>query len=70
MIHTWKKQGYSHFHFGAIRLALLQYGCKDLLMVAKMAFFDSQYREYQHAYISTLKMILNGVIVFLLVSKF
>ncbi|ESQ50197.1 hypothetical protein EUTSA_v10002254mg, partial [Eutrema salsugineum] len=56
MVHQWKTHGYTHLHYGAIRLALTLHGRKCLLVVA--------YKEYQHACISTIQITLNAGTIF------
>jgi hypothetical protein len=59
----WIFQGYTHIHFGAIRLALSYHGRKGLPVVARLALLDTRYLEYQHAYIGSLETTLNYGIV-------
>ncbi|CAL9217700.1 unnamed protein product, partial [Arabidopsis halleri] len=62
MIHQWRAHGYTHLHYGAIRLALTFHGRKGLPVVARVALLDIRYREYQHACIETIQTTLNAEI--------
>uniref|UniRef100_A0A6N2MSN9 Uncharacterized protein n=1 Tax=Salix viminalis TaxID=40686 RepID=A0A6N2MSN9_SALVM len=55
----WITQGYTHIHFGAIRLALSYHGRKGLPVAARLALLDTRYLEYQHACIGSLETTLN-----------
>ena len=55
----WISQGYTHIHFGAIRLALSYHGRKGLPVAARLALLDTRYLEYQHACIGSLETTLN-----------
>ncbi|KAG5234177.1 zinc finger, CCHC-type, viral movement protein [Salix suchowensis] len=55
----WITQGYTHIHFGAIRLALSYHGRKGLPVAARLALLDTRYLEYQHACIESLETTLN-----------
>ncbi|ESQ32849.1 hypothetical protein EUTSA_v10005702mg, partial [Eutrema salsugineum] len=52
MVHQWKTHGYTHLHYGAIRLALTLHGRKCLPVVAR------------HACIATIQTTLNAGTVF------
>ncbi|KAI9109987.1 hypothetical protein K1719_019028 [Acacia pycnantha] len=45
LIDRWKSQGYTHLHFGAIRLVLTLHGRKGLPVTAKVALLDSTYKK-------------------------
>ncbi|KAG7557141.1 histone H3/CENP-A [Arabidopsis suecica] len=60
MIAQWRAHGYTHLHYGAIRLALTLHGRKGLPVVARVALLDTRYREYQHACIATIQTTLNA----------
>ncbi|KAI4369882.1 hypothetical protein MLD38_018278 [Melastoma candidum] len=60
----WIEKGYTHLHFGAIRLALTYHGRKGLPVTARMALLDTRYMEYQHACIGTIETTLNAGTVF------
>jgi len=55
----WISQGYTHIHFGAVRLALSYHGQKGLPVAARLALLDTRYLEYQHACIGSLETTLN-----------
>ena len=48
---SWQKQGYTHLHFGAVRLALTFHGRKGLPVVSRISLLDSRFLEYQNAVI-------------------
>jgi len=52
-------QGYTHIHFGVVRLALSYHGQKGLPVAARLALLDTRYLEYQHACIGSLETTLN-----------
>ncbi|KAJ9547114.1 hypothetical protein OSB04_019657 [Centaurea solstitialis] len=53
-------QGYTHIHFGAIRLALTFHGRKGLPAFSRIALVDTMFVEYQHACICTIQTTLNA----------
>jgi len=55
----WQKQGYTHLHFGAVRLALTFHGRKGLPIVSRISLLDSRLLEYQNAVIGTVQTTLN-----------
>ncbi|CDP21259.1 unnamed protein product [Coffea canephora] len=60
----WKQQGYTHIHFGAIRISLSFHGRKGLPVVARVALLDTRFKQYQHACIATTETTLNAGTVF------
>ncbi|PKI44151.1 hypothetical protein CRG98_035444 [Punica granatum] len=60
----WISPGYTHLHFGVIRLALIYHGRKGLHVVAHMALLDTRFLEYQHACIGTIETTLNMETIF------
>ncbi|KAL3614490.1 hypothetical protein CASFOL_041576 [Castilleja foliolosa] len=64
MIYQWRHHGYTHLHYGAIRLALTLHRRKGLAVVARIALLDTRYRQYQHACIATIQTTLNAGTVF------
>ena len=60
----WKNQGYTHIHFGAVRMALTFHGRKGLPVVARIALLDTRFKKYQHARIATVETTLNAGTVF------
>ncbi|CDP16520.1 unnamed protein product [Coffea canephora] len=59
-----KQQGYTHIHFGAIRISLSFHGRKGLPVVARIALLDTRFKQYQHACIATTETTLNAGTVF------
>ncbi|GJS01530.1 putative zinc finger, CCHC-type containing protein [Tanacetum coccineum] len=57
-------QGYTHIHFGAIRLALTFHGRKGLPAYSRIALLDTRFVEYQHACIGTIQTTLNAGTIF------
>jgi len=60
----WAQQGYTHVHYGAVRLALTFHGRKGLPVVARIALLDTRFLQYQHACIGTVQTTLNAGTVF------
>ena len=56
----WQKQGYTHLHFGAVRLAFTFHGRKGLLIVSRISLLDSRFLKYQNAIIGTVQTTLNA----------
>ncbi|KAK1398016.1 hypothetical protein POM88_007879 [Heracleum sosnowskyi] len=61
----WHAHGYSHLHFGAVRMALTLHGRKGLPVVARMALLDTRFEQYAHACIATVQTTLNARTVFI-----
>ncbi|KAH1108880.1 hypothetical protein J1N35_012648 [Gossypium stocksii] len=59
----WSDAGYTHIHFGAIRLALNSHGTEGKPVVARIALLDSRYLKYQDACIVTIEATLNSSLV-------
>ena len=55
----WQKQGYTHLHFGTVRLALTFYGRKGLPIVFGISLLDSRFLEYQNAVMGIVQTTLN-----------
>ncbi|KAH0725178.1 hypothetical protein KY284_001043 [Solanum tuberosum] len=60
----WKSLGFTHIHFGAVRVALTYYGRKGQPVVARLSFLDTRFYEYQHENLGTLEITLNAGTVF------
>lgn len=56
----WCQHGYSHIHFGAVRLALNYHGTSGKHVVSRIALLDSRYRRYQDACIGTVEATLSS----------
>ncbi|KAI9127922.1 hypothetical protein K1719_000915 [Acacia pycnantha] len=64
LIDKWKSEGYTHLHFGAIRLVLTLHGRKGLPVTAKVALLDSTYKKYYDSLIGALLTTLsNGSVI-------
>ncbi|KAL4333562.1 hypothetical protein GQ457_07G041620 [Hibiscus cannabinus] len=59
----WIGAGYSHIHFGAIRLALSYHGSEGKPVVARIALLDTRYLKYQDACIGTVEATMNSGLV-------
>ncbi|GMN57153.1 hypothetical protein TIFTF001_026260 [Ficus carica] len=56
----WQTQGFTHLHFGAVRLALTFHGRKGLPVAARIALLDSRHRRYRDAVITIVQTTLNA----------
>ncbi|KAL4273873.1 hypothetical protein GQ457_13G012330 [Hibiscus cannabinus] len=59
----WIDAGYSHIHFGAVRLALNYHGYDGKPVVARIALLDTIYLTYQDACIGTVEATMNDGLV-------
>ncbi|KAK9032333.1 hypothetical protein V6N11_056604 [Hibiscus sabdariffa] len=59
----WIDAGYSHIHFGAVRLALNYHGSDGKAVVARIALLDTRYLTYQDACIGTVEATMNSGLV-------
>ncbi|KAL0455491.1 UNVERIFIED_CONTAM: polyprotein [Sesamum latifolium] len=59
-ISSWKAEGYTHLHLGAVRLVLSYHGRKGLPVTARIALLDTRFLEYEHAVIGTVLTTLNA----------
>ena len=53
-IAQWIKQGYTHVHFGAIRLALTFHGRKGIPAVSRVSVLDTRFTKYSQACLATV----------------
>ncbi|ESQ46587.1 hypothetical protein EUTSA_v100007052mg, partial [Eutrema salsugineum] len=60
----WQQQGYTHLHFGVVRIGLTLHARKGLPVVARIALVDSRLKSYQQACIGTVQTTLNAGTVF------
>jgi hypothetical protein len=60
MISSWRTQGFTHIHLGAIGLVLTYQGRKDLPVTARIALLDSRLLSYKQAVIGTVLTTLNS----------
>ncbi|KAL0439733.1 UNVERIFIED_CONTAM: polyprotein [Sesamum latifolium] len=58
-ISSWKAEGYTHLHLGAVRLVVSYHGRKGLPVTARIALLDTRFLEYEHAVIGTVLTTLN-----------
>nr|VDD05404.1 unnamed protein product [Brassica oleracea] len=49
----WQQQGYTHLHFGVVRIGLTLHARKGLPVIARIALIDSRLKSYQQACIGT-----------------
>ncbi|KAK9006526.1 hypothetical protein V6N11_035562 [Hibiscus sabdariffa] len=59
----WIDVGYSHIHFGAIRLSLNYHGVEGKPVVARLALLDTRYLKYEDACIATVEATMNNGLV-------
>lgn len=59
-----EKLGFTHIHFGAVRVTLTYHGRKSQPIVERLSLLDSRYNEYQHANFGTSEITLNVRTVF------
>ncbi|KAH0781393.1 hypothetical protein KY290_000991 [Solanum tuberosum] len=60
----WKSLGFTHIHFGPIRVALTYHGRKGQPVVARLSLLDTRYYEYQYENLGTSEITLNARTVF------
>ncbi|KAK4480505.1 hypothetical protein RD792_013580 [Penstemon davidsonii] len=53
-INSWQREGYTHLHFGAVRLVLSYQGRKGLPVTARLALLDTRFTRYEHDVIGTV----------------
>ncbi|KAK8501653.1 hypothetical protein V6N11_000125 [Hibiscus sabdariffa] len=56
----WIDAGYSHIHFGAIRLSLNYHGIEGKPVVARLALLDTRYLKYEDACVATVEATMNN----------
>ncbi|KAG2312487.1 hypothetical protein Bca52824_024044 [Brassica carinata] len=61
----WQQQGYTHLHFGVVRICLTLHARKALPVIARIALIDSWLKSYQQACIGTVQTTLNAGTVFI-----
>ncbi|KAK8539397.1 hypothetical protein V6N12_043023 [Hibiscus sabdariffa] len=59
----WIDAGYSHIHFGAIRLSLNYHGVEGKPVVARLALLDTRYLKYEDACVATVEATMNNGLV-------
>ena len=60
LITSWKAEGYTHLHLGAIRIILTFQGRKGLPITARSAILDTRFVNYTHALLGTCLSTLNN----------
>jgi len=71
LITHWRHEGYTHLHYGAIRLILSLHGRRGLPVSARVSLLDTSYLHYEHAVIGTVLTTLHaGSIVLTLCPNF
>lgn len=60
LVSLWRHQGYSHIHFGAVRLCLTLHGRKGIAATARVALLNTSYTKYQEALIRTVLTSLSA----------
>ena len=56
----WQQQGYTHLHFGVVRIGLTLHARKSLPVIARIALIDSRLKSYQQGCIGTVQTTLNA----------
>lgn len=64
LLPQWTREGYTHLHIGAIKLALTFHGRKGLPVVSNIAIVDTHFKLYPHATLGTITSTLNAGTVF------
>ncbi|RDX61397.1 hypothetical protein CR513_60385, partial [Mucuna pruriens] len=60
LIRHWQLEGYTHLHYGAIRLILSLHGRRGLPVSARVSLLDSSYLHYENAVIETVLTTLHA----------
>ena len=60
LITHWRHEGYTHLHYGAIRLILSLHGRRGLPVSARVSLLDTSYLHYEHAVIGTVLTTLHA----------
>ncbi|KAH9734701.1 hypothetical protein KPL71_017464 [Citrus sinensis] len=60
LISNWKREGFTHIHLGGIRLILTLHGRKGLPVTARIAMFDTRFKQYQDVVIGTVLTTLHA----------
>ncbi|CAG7906488.1 unnamed protein product [Brassica rapa] len=61
----WQQQGYTHLHFGVVRIGLTLHARKSLPVIARIALIDFRLKFYQQACIGTVQTTLNAGTIFI-----
>ena len=59
LIKEWLKEGFTHLHFGAVRIVLGAHGRHGLPTAVKMALLNTTFKRYEHAVLGTVLTTLN-----------
>ncbi|RDX88691.1 hypothetical protein CR513_29685, partial [Mucuna pruriens] len=60
LIRHWQMDGYTHLHYGAIRLILTLHGRRGLPVSARVSLLDTSYLHYENAVIGTVLTTLHA----------
>ncbi|WVY98415.1 hypothetical protein V8G54_030566 [Vigna mungo] len=60
LIRHWQHEGYTHLHYGAIRLILSLHGRRGLPVSARVSLLDSSFLHYENAVIGTVLTTLHA----------
>ncbi|KAJ9141153.1 hypothetical protein P3X46_031726 [Hevea brasiliensis] len=60
LIPRWKQEGFSHLHFGVVRLILSLHGRRGLPVTARVSLLDTRFLQYEHAVIGTCLTTLHA----------
>ena len=62
----WIQQGYTHIHFGAVRLALNYHDIKGCPVFSRIALLDSRYLKYENACIGIVETTMDSGTVYMI----
>nr|KYP65284.1 polyprotein [Cajanus cajan] len=60
LIRHWRTDGYTHLHYGAIRLMLTLHGRRGLPVSSRISLLDTSYLHYENAVIGTVLTTLHA----------
>nr|KYP44002.1 polyprotein [Cajanus cajan] len=60
LIRHWRNDGYTHLHYGAIRLMLTLHGRRGLPVSSRVSLLDTSYLHYENAVIGTVLSTLHA----------
>ena len=63
----WVDQGYTHNHFGTIKITLSFHGRNGFPICTKMVLLDTRFKDYKHVVLGIVENTLNARTVFFIV---
>lgn len=64
-LQPWLSQGYTHIHFGAVKIAPTFHGRKGLPVISHLGLLDTRFTQYQYAVIENIQTTLNSGTMFI-----